>query len=82
MLTKQDKEFLKENFATKNDVKTIVDDALEPVKKDLKSIKKKLDTTITHFDIQLNYHHRRLIQVEENIGVKPPPYTIPQTSAN
>ena len=39
MLTKQDKEFLKENFATKNDVKAIVEDALVSVKNDISSLK-------------------------------------------
>lgn len=43
MITKQDRQYLiqdmKEVFATKDDVKTIVNDALEPIKKDLKSIK-------------------------------------------
>lgn len=82
MITDADVKKLSKVFATKDDVKAIVEDALVPVKKDLKSIKKKLDTTITHFDVQLNYHHRRLIQVEENIGVKPPPYIIRPTSAN
>ncbi|MDP1722560.1 MAG: hypothetical protein Q8L37_05105 [Candidatus Gottesmanbacteria bacterium] len=82
MLSKQDKQYLQETFATKDDVKVIVENVLEPVKKDLKTINKKLDTTITHFDTQLNYHHRRLNQLEKHTGVEPPPYIILPTSAN
>lgn len=82
MITDADVKKLSKVFATKDDVKIIVNDALVPVKKDLKSIKKKLNTTIKHFDTQLNYHHSRLVQVEGNIGVKPPPYIILPTPAN
>ena len=51
-----------------------LDEKLEPIKKDLKIIKRKLNTTIRTFDRDFNYHHRRLDQLEEKVGVKPPEF--------
>lgn len=62
---------------TKNDLQNIgsvMDEKLEPIKKDLKSIKRKLDITIRTFDRDFNYHHRRLVQLEEKVGIKPPDF--------
>ncbi len=78
MLTKQDKQFLKDNFATKKDLAN----ELKPIKTDVRSIKKKLNTTIKLFDKQLNYHHRRLNQLEEHAGLKPPPYLVLSIAKN
>lgn len=68
--TKSDKQFLKENFATKDDLVN----SFKPIKKSLKEIKSKLDLTIRTFDNDFNYHHRRLEKLEEKAGVKPPDF--------
>jgi hypothetical protein len=52
----------------------LMDEKLKPVKKDLKSIKRKLNLTIRSFDHDFNYHHRRLEKLEEKAGVKPPDF--------
>lgn len=80
-LTKSDKQFLKENFVTKDDLKSLASkdelvSALKPIKKSLKSIENKLDLTIRTFDRDFNYHHRRLDQIEKHIGVAPPPHDV------
>jgi len=88
MLTKDDKKFLKETFVSNDDfrktirteVKQVVDNALKPVKKDLKYIRNKLNTAIRMFDRHYNYHHRRLEQLEEKTGVEAPPYIAPKTN--
>lgn len=82
MITDADVKKLSKVFATKDDVKAIVDNALVPVKKDLKSIKRELDTTIKHFDVQLNYHHRRLNQLEKQTGLEPPSYVVLTAAKN
>ncbi len=73
MLSKQDKEFLKETFATKDDLRQTVREELAPVKS-------KLNTIIRIFDKQLNHHHRRLEQLEGIANVKPPPFLVPRSS--
>jgi tetrahydromethanopterin S-methyltransferase subunit G len=70
-----------EIMLTKKDLKhigTVIDERLDkklkPIKKTLKTIDKKLDTTVAVFDRDFNFHHRRLTQLEEKVGVKPPPF--------
>jgi len=65
---------------TKNDLQqigSVVDQKLKPVKKSLKEIKKSLDMHIRQTDRQLNFHHRRLNQLEEKTGVERPPFISP-----
>jgi len=50
------------------------EEKFKPIHKSLKRIEKKLDMTIDHFDRNFNYHHRRLDQLEEKVGVKPPSF--------
>ncbi|MFZ5844855.1 MAG: hypothetical protein ACOY0S_00090 [Patescibacteria group bacterium] len=57
----------------KNDFKG-VKKTLDSIKKTLGSVKKTLDIHIRQTDRHLNYHHRRLVQLEEKAGVKPPPF--------
>ena len=66
---------------TKSDLKNIGDlidvkleQKLQPIKKTLSSIKNTLDMHIRQTDRHLNYHHRRLVQLEEKSDVKPPPF--------
>ena len=60
------KDSFKDTFITKDDLK--------PIRKDLKKIQNTLDMHIRQTDRQLNYHHRRLTQLEEKVDVTPPPY--------
>ena len=69
---------------TKKDIQQIgsvvdqkLDRKLKPIKKQLKQIKSTLDVHILQTDRQLNYHHRRLIQLEEKTGVERPPFIPP-----
>ena len=62
MITKQDRQLLIQDmkgvFATKDDVKTVVDDALVPVKKDISSIKSDVSTLKTDvFKIKTDVVH-------------------------
>lgn len=52
-----------ENFEQKFDQK------LEPIKKDLRKIKKTLDESISFFDHELIDHGRRLDRVENRVGL-------------
>ena len=71
-----------EPFATKSDLEPFATKSdLEPIKKDISSIKKgirqlnkKQTEAIRLFDNTANYHHRRLEQLEEKAGIKPPPF--------
>lgn len=65
---------------TKKDIQqigSVVDQKLKPVKKSLKEIKNSLDMHIRQTDRHLNYHHRRLVQLEEKTGVARPPFIPP-----
>lgn len=86
MLSKQDKQFLKETFATKNELRQTIDDALKPVKKDISLIKK--DTSSIHkeltklrkaeevsakyFDTVTTGHTGRLKTIEKHLGIPTP----------
>ena len=62
---------------TKKDLQhigSVVDQKLKPINKSLKQIHNTLDMHIRQTDRQLNYHHRRLVQLEEKSGVQPPPF--------
>ncbi len=75
MLTKSDLTNIGKLINQKLDQK--LDQKLKPIKKNLQVMNKKLDLTIAQFDRQNNYHHRRLVQLEEKVGVKPPPFLSP-----
>lgn len=65
---------------TKKDLKqigSVVDQKLKPVKKSLRELKTTLDLHVRDTDRLLNYHHRRLNQLEEKAGVTPPEFLSP-----
>lgn len=70
MLTKQDKEYLQETFATKDDLVS----ELKSIKKGIRQLNKRNKETVLFFDRIVSHHHARLVQLEEHAGVKPPPY--------
>lgn len=76
MLTKSDLLKLGRLIDQKLDAKleSKLNDKLQPIKKSLKRIEKDLTTSIKLSEKQLNYHHRRLVQLEEKAGVKPPSF--------
>ena len=82
MLTKKDLQqigtVIDERLDKKLDEKldSKLDEKLKPIKTSLKKIEKKLDVTIKVFDRDFNYHHRRLVQLEEKVGLKPPPFFV------
>ena len=49
----------------------------KPIKQSLKKIEDKLDLTIRTFDRDFNYHHRRLTNLEDKVGIKAPPVIPP-----
>ncbi len=72
MFTKSDKKFLKENFATKDDLQSLetrigetITKKLKPIKSSLRQINKSLDTAIDTFDRQIVYHHKRLVSLDQ-----------------
>lgn len=70
MLSKQDKQYLQETFATKNDLVS----ELKSIKKGIRQLNKRSKETVSFFDKIVSHHHARLEQLEEHAGVKPPPY--------
>lgn len=70
MLSKQDKQYLQETFATKDDLVS----ELKSIKKGIRQLNKRGKETISFFDKIVSHHHARLVQLEEHAGVKPPPY--------
>ena len=83
MLTKDDKNWLKKNFSTKDDLKNFAtkDDlknGLEPINKSLKSIKntttkirKDLEMVTGEFDRDLINLKKRTEKIEKHIGFPP-----------
>lgn len=70
MLTKQDKKFLKETFATKEDLENFVKKPdLEPIKKSLGAMNRKLDLTIRYFDKGTASHEPRIKVIEDQLGI-------------
>jgi len=72
MITDADIQKMKQVFATKDDLTSME----HRIQKSIKKVDKKLDDTTKHLDKNLNYHHRRLVQLEGLSGVKPPPYVV------
>ena len=56
------------------DIGTLIDQKLKLIKKSLRELKTTLDLHVRDTDRLLNYHHRRIQQVEEKAGVKPPEF--------
>ena len=52
-------------------IESKLEEKLKPIKRDLKSIKKTLDTTISFFDQELVDHNKRLNRVETTLGLSP-----------
>ena len=75
MLTQDD--FSKIGTLLEEKLEQKLEEKLKPIKKDLRMIRKDLSIAITQFDRQNNYHHRRLNQLEEKVGVLPPSYIHP-----
>lgn len=61
MLTKQD-------F---NQIKKIVETAVDPIKKDLKKVDKKVDLVIKSFDREYLGLQKRIMRVETHLQLKP-----------
>ncbi len=82
MITDADIKKMKKVFVTKDDLLDMErrQDKKFVTKQDLqnglKKIGRKLDLTIKTFDKGFNYHHRRLVQLEEKVDVKPPPFIV------
>ena len=72
MLTKSDKKYLEETIDQKLDQK--LDDKLKPIKQKLNIIQKTLTTSIKLSESQLKYHHTRLTNLEEKVGIAKPDY--------
>ena len=74
---------MKEVFATKDDLtRFATKDDFNTIKKELCLLNKRSKENDHVFDAIVSHHHKRLVQLEEHTGVKPPPY-IPQfPSAN
>ncbi len=70
MLTRADKKFLTEKFATKDDLQGME----KRIKKDIKHVKDSLDLAIGVFDKQGVYHHKRLVNLEKKTGLDEQPY--------
>ncbi|HLD24630.1 MAG TPA: hypothetical protein VJB96_01805 [Patescibacteria group bacterium] len=73
MLTKADKKFLKEHFATKDDLTSME----KRQSKKFKEIKDSLEEAIDVFDRQDLYHHKRLAVLEKNAGFAEQPLIPP-----
>jgi len=75
MITDKDVNKLKAVFATKDDFKSFA--TKDDLKCGFKTVNKKLDFIIKYFDRDVSWHNRRLKQLEEKVGVKPPEYNLP-----
>jgi len=51
-----------------------LDKKLEPIKKKLDTVDKKLTLSVKLSQTESKYHHLRLVELETKTGVKKPPY--------
>lgn len=57
-------------YIQKQELSSVFDEKLKPIKKDLHKIKSDLNTIVNHFDKRLINHDIRLEKVEKHLGLQ------------